>query len=327
MRIEPVEFPITVAVFLLALVFTGRAVAQDVIAPTELADKLIVGEIDVVTANYAPIGLAETGGAAARERLGHWIRAEFCNAPPGELCSGRPARSPSCEWEAINLGWGAARQATDLNVYTAALMRARSWLAAREAEISVDMEARASSYNDWRATLMRLRSRDQSWRRLRISMRADQDELVATEWRIRSYMASVRLCQTDRASAHFARDRFEQNGWPRISEFGAEADESLWLLVQHGPLDLQRVVLSELERLYPIGETNPRNFAMLFDRVRQRTGQPQRYGSQYTCSDGEHVLFETEAVDQLNERREAMGMPAIADAAARRCRRDVEAVD
>lgn len=295
--------------------------AQDVLPPLDLADGLIGGEIDPVTANYAPLKFGEADRAAARERIANWIRAELCDANPGQPCDGRPARAPGCEWEAINLGWGAAEEADDLNAYTAALIGARAWLAEREAELAEEEMDGRSRLGDWRDVLSGSRIRDQYWRRLRILMQREAETLSPTEGRIRYYMARAGMCRTDRESAQFARDIFETHGWPRISEYGADVDENLWLLVQHAPLSLQREVLPELERLYPDGETSPRNYALLFDRVMQRTRQPQRYGSQYTCQEGEHVLYEVEDPETLDLLREEMGLQPIEDAAERRCSR------
>jgi hypothetical protein len=298
---------------------TISAEAQDVMSPDELVAQLVQGGIDPVTANYAPLALSGETGNEARRVLGDWIRATSCGAGPGELCGSRPITAPSCAWRAINLGWGAAHDAPDPNAYSAALSSARSWLSRNEAELEVELGQVAPSADGWPAQVMRMRVRDQFWRRLRAALGRDETLPRGAERSIRYYMASVRMCEADQQSAQFVGEIFEREGWPRISQYGEDVDQSFWLLVQHAPLSLQEAVLPELERLYPLGETAPRNFGMLYDRVMQRNGQPQRYGSHYTCPDGVHQLYQVEDEAALNEYRAALGMPPIEEEIVRRC--------
>ncbi len=78
--------------------------------------------------------------------------------------------------------------------------------------------------------------------------------------------------------------------WFKISEWGKKYDNIAWLIVQHADLDVpfQKEILVVLENLYPAGETNPSNYAYLFDRVASSSNDlskrvPQRYGTQGRC--------------------------------------------
>ncbi len=102
--------------------------------------------------------------------------------------------------------------------------------------------------------------------------------------------------------------------WIKISEFGVEADDNAWLLVQHADLDVpfQKQVLSILEKLYPIGETNPRNYAYLYDRVARAENRPQRFGTQGQCvSPGHWEPFTSEDPGTVEQRRKDMGLSTL----------------
>jgi hypothetical protein len=109
--------------------------------------------------------------------------------------------------------------------------------------------------------------------------------------------------------------------WFTISEFGSEANQNAWLLVQHADMDppFQRQVLTILEPLAAKGETNPKNYAYLYDRVASSFQNPaerklQRYGTQGMCSGpGSWEPLPVENPDKLDERRAAIGLPPMAE--------------
>jgi len=109
--------------------------------------------------------------------------------------------------------------------------------------------------------------------------------------------------------------------WFTISEFGWEADKNAWLLVQHADHDapFQRQVLTILEPLAAKGETSPKNFAYLYDRVASSfqnpsERKPQRYGTQGMCSGpGTWEPLPIEEPEKLDERRATVGLPPEAE--------------
>ncbi len=109
--------------------------------------------------------------------------------------------------------------------------------------------------------------------------------------------------------------------WFKISEFGAEADNQAWLIVQHADLDplSQKSVLLILEKLWPIQETNAKNYAYLFDRVAASWNdpekrKPQRYGTQGMCKEPSNWQpIDIEAPLKLDDRRAAVGLSSFAD--------------
>jgi hypothetical protein len=105
--------------------------------------------------------------------------------------------------------------------------------------------------------------------------------------------------------------------WFTISEFGEEADNNAWLLVQHADRDLafQKHVLQVLEKLYPKNETSRSNYAYLYDRVAAiGEKRPQRYGTQGHCvSKQQWEPDPIEAPEKLDERRREMGLGSMAE--------------
>lgn len=103
-------------------------------------------------------------------------------------------------------------------------------------------------------------------------------------------------------------------GWLTISKFGQETDQQAWLLVQHADHDpfFQAGCAFILEQLAPIGETNQKNFAYLYDRVARnfpKLGVRQKYGTQVTLNkDKFDLLPYVGTLDELNKRRKAVGL-------------------
>jgi len=308
--------------FWLALLVGGAltypAAAQSSLSPERFVDDLIEARIDAVTADYSPLVFAEYGSPEAGGRLGAWIRSEYWgDEVRGERT--RPTRSPTCHWQAINLGWGLAREASDHNHYVAVRLEAMAWLQDQQDELAQAQTAAvaepeligADDTDGRRSDLARRGAADQWWRRVRAHLDADLQADDPVLRRLISNFARMRMCETDQANRRFAAGFLEEYGWPRISEYGDDAEQSFWLMVQHGPIELQERALLILETLYPLGETSPRHYAMLYDRVNMRNGRPQRYGSQFTCRNGHWSLHDLEAPDSVNERRAAMGMDPL----------------
>ena len=107
------------------------------------------------------------------------------------------------------------------------------------------------------------------------------------------------------------------HGWITISRFGSEADHQAWMLVQHADDDplFQAGCLFVLEKLIEIGESNPKNYAYLYDRVALKFaqfGMKQKYGTQVNASEGEFKLCPYEGTgSELNQRRREMGLEPI----------------
>jgi len=108
-----------------------------------------------------------------------------------------------------------------------------------------------------------------------------------------------------------------QIGWPTVSKVGKDSSENAWLLVQHADRDVafqeQCLALMKQEKN---GEVNPRNIAMLEDRIRVNKNQPQIYGTQHNEVDGRYVPRPIDDEVNVNERRKQMGLGTLEEGIA-----------
>lgn len=131
----------------------------------------------------------------------------------------------------------------------------------------------------------------------------------------------VRLMQDiDRLNTLQMKAWLSEREWFCISEYGPQADQQAWLLVQHADFDpqFQREVLSRLEPLVARGETNPRNFAYLTDRVACSFSDPSRrvpqtYGTQGSIQNGTWAPFPLLDPELVDQRRAAVGLGPLED--------------
>ena len=132
---------------------------------------------------------------------------------------------------------------------------------------------------------------------------------------------SPRWSSLDSGNTDVLKDFLKIYDWIRISTFGEEADARAWVIAQHADLDpeFQKLVLGRLESLYLQKETNPRNYAYLFDRVAaswndETKRRPQRFGTQGMCiGPASWQPIEIEKPEELDARRASVGLPPFAE--------------
>ena len=121
--------------------------------------------------------------------------------------------------------------------------------------------------------------------------------------------------EVDRRNTASLKEIVSQIGWPTRSKVGEHAARMAWLLVQHANEDVafQRECL-ELIRSVPAGEVEPREAALLEDRVRVNEVRAQLYGTQFfTDERGQVVPRPIEDPERLDERRRAAGLEPFED--------------
>lgn len=108
-----------------------------------------------------------------------------------------------------------------------------------------------------------------------------------------------------------------QIGWPTISRVGEVASSHAWLLVQHADFDVafQQKCL-ELMKREKEDEVKKKDIAMLTDRIRVNSNQPQMYGTQFNQIGGKHVPLPIEGEAQVDERRLQMGLGTLEEGIA-----------
>lgn len=78
-------------------------------------------------------------------------------------------------------------------------------------------------------------------------------------------------------------------GWPATDRVGDDGGEAAWAIAQHSDLDpaFQEEALALISEAAEDGQASPGDVAYLEDRVRAGKGEPQKYGTQIACVDGE----------------------------------------
>lgn len=123
-----------------------------------------------------------------------------------------------------------------------------------------------------------------------------------------------RLAQCDAENTKWLGEQIEQHGWLGKKLVGADGAHNAWLLVQHADhnLKFQKKCLDLMGKM-PAGEVAGKDIAYLTDRVLAAEGKPQRYGTQCVMENGKAVVKKVEDPDNLDQRREKLGLPPIAE--------------
>ncbi|PIB95561.1 hypothetical protein CSW60_13255 [Caulobacter sp. X] len=126
---------------------------------------------------------------------------------------------------------------------------------------------------------------------------------------------AARACRIDADNVAWIKREVRSRGWFEISRYGREAEKDAWLLAQHADEDIafQTEILARLDALRTKGETDPKNYAYLYDRVAINNGRPQRYGTQGGCRDGKRFTFPLEASANVDQLRAEVGLTTLAE--------------
>lgn len=90
--------------------------------------------------------------------------------------------------------------------------------------------------------------------------------------------AYARMQEVDAENQRIVADLLERGGWPAgISE---EASETIWLVIDHADLEMQKRWMPLIETQMEIGRVSKSSYATLLDRMLMREKRPQRYGTQ-----------------------------------------------
>lgn len=104
-------------------------------------------------------------------------------------------------------------------------------------------------------------------------------------------------------------------GWVGKSEVGGKANMTLWLVIQHAPLEKQELYLPRLQASVKAGESSGSHLALLEDRILMRNDKPQIYGSQVITNPetGNQEVYDLFEPDFVDERRASVGLAPLRD--------------
>lgn len=126
-----------------------------------------------------------------------------------------------------------------------------------------------------------------------------------------SKVALDRVLGIDRDNTQLMRTVLARCGWPKRSEVGEKAAKAAWRLTQHADMDPQYQVLASQHLKFAVlgGEATAWDLAVLVDRNRALTDQPQVYGMQFKIAPGEVIRFhDIVTPSQLDARRKEIGL-------------------
>ena len=105
----------------------------------------------------------------------------------------------------------------------------------------------------------------------------------------------------------------DKHQWPGIAEVGELANQTIWLVIQHAPLKIQKKYVPLLEKSVTQGESKARYLAFLQDRILMREDQKQRYGTQslWDSTREQDVIWPVLNPQQINQRRKEVGLAPI----------------
>ena len=109
------------------------------------------------------------------------------------------------------------------------------------------------------------------------------------------------------------------HGYPGKSMVGEVEASTVWLVIQHAPLEKQEQYFPLIEEASQKGEIRKSDRALLLDRIRMRRGEPQVFGSQIVRdpSNGQWMLHPIEDEANVNKRRAEIGLEPLEDYALR----------
>lgn len=104
-------------------------------------------------------------------------------------------------------------------------------------------------------------------------------------------------------------------GWLGSNVIGDQGNSTLFLVIQHSPLEVQQKYLPMMRDAVKNGNANSSSLALLEDRVALRKGGKQIYGSQIGRNQetGEYFVSPLEDPENVDKRRAEVGLGPIAD--------------
>ena len=110
-----------------------------------------------------------------------------------------------------------------------------------------------------------------------------------------------------------------EKGWVGKDVVGVQANQTLFLVIQHSDLKYQQKYLPMMREAVKKGNANPGNLAYLEDRVALREGRRQIYGSQSSKNKTTNKLYISPMIDpdNVDKRRAEVGLGTMAEYAAK----------
>lgn len=147
-----------------------------------------------------------------------------------------------------------------------------------------------------------------------LAKRARRDQEVRSDLEKRTDRTRIEaMDKVDRDNTAWLVDFVGKTGWVDATRFGRNAAFHAFLLVQHsGHLALMMAALPKIEEDVKAGKASAQDYALLWDRLRLKLGEKQRYGTQIgTNKAGERVVLALEDRENVDKIRKEIGLPPL----------------
>lgn len=191
-----------------------------------------------------------------------------------------------------------------------ALHDSKEWIELSEA-MQKKLDVIEANYDKpLRAKLVAIFDDDQGIRRQYISAQKEfgyQSKEVDSLGKIMMFKDSINLIKVI--------EILEKNGWVGADKVGGQANQTLFLVIQHADLETQQKYLPMMREAVKNNNASGSALALLEDRVSLREGKRQIYGSQIGRDDETqlHYVLPLEDPDNVDNRRAEVGLGPLAD--------------
>lgn len=126
--------------------------------------------------------------------------------------------------------------------------------------------------------------------------------------------AGETILKVDAENTQRLKDILKNFSWQELAASRPDAAGNAQSIVQHsGDTALMQAALPHFEQFAREGIVGGGAFTNMYDRIAMRLGQPQRYGTQARCENGELIMHELEIPSGVDQRRSEFGLEPLAD--------------
>lgn len=157
--------------------------------------------------------------------------------------------------------------------------------------------------------LKTIRRLDQKYRLMLDSVRSEHPDRNSPEFK--AFLAE--WVRQDSLNLQRVEAIIAEHGFPGKSKVGERGASTIWLVIQHAPLEKQEKYFPLLTEAAEKGELRKSDWAYLVDRINMHKGIPQVYGSQVVTNPetGAWMFHPIEDEANVNVRRAAVGLSPL----------------
>jgi hypothetical protein len=127
------------------------------------------------------------------------------------------------------------------------------------------------------------------------------------------------MAEKDASNLTKIRNILDSRGWVGPEVVGSQANQALFLVIQHSDLEIQQKYLPMMREAVKNKKANGNSLALLEDRIALGEGRNQKYGSQIGTDKvtGKYYVLPLENPDDVDVRRAEVGLGPIAEYVSR----------